>query len=520
MPPPHHPLTLELLDDLVGAIESGDATALSEALAPVFSNLPQEALNLRAHDGEGNNLAHLAASLGHTDLINLLGEEDWWLLNEFNRDREFPGHCAARGEHVDVLKALAEWGASLPEWDADWPSNVPDEQAQEFQRRVDGAALSVAIAELEQRETTPAQKNLASDLQCPVTLAPYTLIGPTRPVRLPTMVVRPDGVPLMEPVPGSVLSACAAERILAGFLDPRDEEGLAVLPVRDPLTNQVLSPEVCTAFMASDAFRDGDPLRMALVQAALEVYQTSCDDVEERPDLLINSCLLLAIRTGDRARMDELLEGWKGSLTRTLDLPQQQVDFLDDDAAYGEHHSLTTLAARYGRLEILDALRVRQADIHAPNGMKDTPAHIAARYGKVDVLRQLHAWGADFTATTDDGYTPAHYAAEEGQVTVFDLYRELSPAMRERGHDPVQLLGLNARLSTGETPADLAHENGHTEVLNQLSLLGANVDVSRLLPAPAHYLHVLAETLTTRGAGASAADVDQGHPRARHGPGM
>lgn len=75
--------------------------------------------------------------------------------------------------------------------------------------------------------------------------------------------------------------------------------------------------------------------------------------------------------------------------------------------------------------------------------------------GNVPLAKQAINNGGDVNETDSDGYTPLHAAAEKGSLQLVDLLLQLGA---NRG----------ARTSTGFVPADLARQNGHSEVLSSL----------------------------------------------------
>ena len=99
------------------------------------------------------------------------------------------------------------------------------------------------------------------------------------------------------------------------------------------------------------------------------------------------------------------------------------------------------------------------------------------------VLRLLSFHGADLNAATKTGGTPAFIASENGHV---DVVR----ALGELGAD------VNDATKSGATPAFIASQEGHAHVVQALHDLGAKLNKAeetggKLLPSVFVYLQII-----------------------------
>ena len=84
----------------------------------------------------------------------------------------------------------------------------------------------------------------------------------------------------------------------------------------------------------------------------------------------------------------------------------------------------------------------------------------AALYNRVDAIQFLLARGADIQAANNTGFTPLHHAAEAGSL-------DAARALLEAGADPNQ---LNVQ---GETPAEVARREGQPAVAELIEAAAA-----------------------------------------------
>lgn len=148
------------------------------------------------------------------------------------------------------------------------------------------------------------------------------------------------------------------------------------------------------------------------------------------------------------------------------DLARALVEFGANTAAPSRGQSLTPayLAAKRGRVDMLQMVAERGADVETPTARGFRPMHAAAGRGHDDAVRWLARQGASVTAATLAGLTPVYLASEHGHVGTVSL-----------------LVALGADVATpsakGHAPIYAAAEQGRVEVVELLAWLGADVEV-------------------------------------------
>ncbi|WP_353284266.1 ankyrin repeat domain-containing protein [Wolbachia endosymbiont (group A) of Lasioglossum fulvicorne] len=90
--------------------------------------------------------------------------------------------------------------------------------------------------------------------------------------------------------------------------------------------------------------------------------------------------------------------------------------------------------------------------------------HLAARLGKLEAVEGLLEKKANVNAQNDTGKTPLHVAAEHD-------HKEVVEALLK-----VEGINVNAQDGYGSTPLHLAAKMGHTEIVKDLLDKGANVN--------------------------------------------
>jgi ankyrin repeat protein len=119
-------------------------------------------------------------------------------------------------------------------------------------------------------------------------------------------------------------------------------------------------------------------------------------------------------------------------------------------------------AAQNGRVEVLNSLLDKGADVLAVDSNGKTALHYAAQNGHVKVLNSLLDNGADIHAVDSNGKTALHYAAQDGHVKVLN-------SLLDKGAD------IHAVDSNRKSALHHAAQNGYVEVLNSLLDKGADV---------------------------------------------
>lgn len=156
---------------------------------------------------------------------------------------------------------------------------------------------------------------------------------------------------------------------------------------------------------------------------------------------------LIAVRTGDTARVSELL-----AVDPALIDAREE---FDESAArqyfplMGRYTALhRAIKKRYA--DLVRLLLERGADVNAATSLGETPLHTAALHGRPVEAALLLERGANPNARLSNGMTPLHWAAQRG-------YSEFVSLLLERSAD------ARSRDKGGRTPLDWARLKGHGE---------------------------------------------------------
>jgi ankyrin repeat protein len=107
------------------------------------------------------------------------------------------------------------------------------------------------------------------------------------------------------------------------------------------------------------------------------------------------------------------------------------------------------------KLEGMECLLKRGAEMNAVTDYKDLPIHVAAKGARINTVRRLVELGQSVHQANSDGETPLHLAAIKSKK---DLVQILLDAGADR----------NAKDNKGRTPLEVAAENGNAEVATML----------------------------------------------------
>lgn len=220
-------------------------------------------LNLANHEGWAP--VHAATTPGNEAILKIL--LDWGVdAGAIGERRNTAAHAAAISENAEAIDLLREAGAMLNMENAARKTPLQVACAQGKTAVVaalekmppDGPRMEAAVQALVTSSDTETS-NLGVDLRCPVLYTAYNQTGGSRPVRLPS---------------GTVLSAIAARSCLTRT------DGLA----GDPMNGSQFDRAAVQAFLASDAFKRGDPARLSMVQAAYKACAKPGRDAQSTSD--------------------------------------------------------------------------------------------------------------------------------------------------------------------------------------------------------------------------------------------
>ena len=158
------------------------------------------------------------------------------------------------------------------------------------------------------------------------------------------------------------------------------------------------------------------------------------------PPLLLAFCLL----SGCQSSLHDVVAG--GTLEEAQALLSAQPDLVNTQEPR-EHRTPLHYAVRNARLDMMELLVAKGADVNAQDITGMTPLHIAAWMGFREEAQWLLEHGATLEPRDNFGDTPVHTAA------IF--HGGLIGPLVARGAD------LRAKNHDGDTPLDLARRNGN-----------------------------------------------------------
>jgi Ankyrin repeats (3 copies)/Ankyrin repeat len=120
-------------------------------------------------------------------------------------------------------------------------------------------------------------------------------------------------------------------------------------------------------------------------------------------------------------------------------------------------------AAFVGKVEVVNLLLEKGAEVNARAKDGATPLHLAVKRGHVSVAKLLFTKGANLTAKDTEGNTPVHLASE---LYTIDMVK----ALISMG------VMVNQKNESGWTPLHLAANKGKIEVVETLIAAGADIN--------------------------------------------
>lgn len=156
--------------------------------------------------------------------------------------------------------------------------------------------------------------------------------------------------------------------------------------------------------------------------------------------------------------VDALLGGQDAEAKKQL---KDRVDFTIENRGDNAIH----LAARRGKLEIIQLMKSLGADLEQKNLHGNVPMHYAAKGGFLDLVRYLQDNGAKRNIRNNDGDTPLHEAVKTQTMDVIETLVDIGmkPNVKNK--------------KNGDTPLHTALRFGAVEAMEGLLIKGAKIDV-------------------------------------------
>ena len=133
---------------------------------------------------------------------------------------------------------------------------------------------------------------------------------------------------------------------------------------------------------------------------------------------------------------------------------------LSDDEESDSLHN----ASVNGRIDVVQRLLDRGADLNERNKILQTPLDVASEHGKLAIAKKLIKYGADVNSRDTLGWTPLHVAARHEHIDVVEL-------LLNNGAD------IHATEREGYTALHIASSWGYPEIVRLLLERGANTQI-------------------------------------------
>ena len=264
------------VDALFAAVQTGDVARVEELLSNGSGPSVRE-----LRDVIGQTLAHQAAMFDRAPMVERLkaagvdlGAKDLQGLT--------PVQVAAMGAQArernlystpdtPTLEAFIRAGAPVPRSPNDWPLQgraggyMSLDQATAYQGQVDRVATTLALADLAKSQADGLSGAQLDRFRCAVSLKPFSLKGPDRPVLLPAGAERAADDPMrkvLEKIGVSQfrVSGSEAEKIL------RSDKP------RNPIQRTDIPRADAAAFLQTRAFKEGDAGRLGEIRGLVDAY--------------------------------------------------------------------------------------------------------------------------------------------------------------------------------------------------------------------------------------------------------
>ena len=133
---------------------------------------------------------------------------------------------------------------------------------------------------------------------------------------------------------------------------------------------------------------------------------------------------------------DAVINGDMHRVRRLLSLSSTDVNETDSNTFHGYGATPLHYGAKYGRLQCVELLLIRGANVEACDCMDATPLHWAALWGHEDVVRLLvMEWKADRLRKTNNGETALDIAKRRGHNYIVSLLSALEASTTLKRED-------------------------------------------------------------------------------------
>ena len=175
--------------------------------------------------------------------------------------------------------------------------------------------------------------------------------------------------------------------------------------------------------------------------------------------------MFLARRSGNLSVLN--MFGSAPSETGSQDSPPDEIrgQYMDGgDSFDDEDGDLLHSSSANGRIDLVQRLLARGADVNKRDEFLQTPLDVASHHGRLAIAKTLIKYGADANSRDIVGWTPLHTAARHGHVDIVEL-------LLDKGAD------IHATEREGYTALHIASANGYLEIVRSLLERGANVQI-------------------------------------------
>jgi len=223
--------------------------------------------------------------------------------------------------------------------------------------------------------------------------------------------------------------------------------------------------DTATVNRAGTSIHSLDRVTTGIIAGQLSQIEDLLNVIEAAPDShMADEARRKILKSKQKAAsylVTKVVRGEIGGVERILALDRELVNKTDNLG-----RTPLQIACNFGRLDIVEFLLERGADIDEDTLFGGTPLQIACDSGKLDVVKFLLKNGADVNKAENDPDTPLLIACNNGHLDIVKLL------LSKEGVD------VNKEDSLGQTPLLIACGNGHLDIV-KLLLEKEGVDVNK-----------------------------------------